>query len=115
MQEWKLFHNIYISKFRAADTDGNLRLNSEELVEGLKDINGADELISNSTLWELVVNDLSGRHGTTADWLDFHEYVVVRSTLTAWAISSGMRDSIGKEELLDVALKVYPHFNAYEG
>lgn len=26
-----------------------------------------------------------------------------------------MRDSITREELLDIGLKVFPHFNAYEG
>jgi len=26
-----------------------------------------------------------------------------------------MRDSITREELLDIGLKVYPHFNPYEG
>lgn len=108
MNEWKLFHNIYITKFREADKKEDLRLSREELVDGLKDIVGVDTLVSNSTLWDIVVNDISGRRGLTEDWLNFHEYVVVRSTLTAWAVASGMRDTISKEELLDVALKVFP-------
>jgi hypothetical protein len=65
----------------------------------------------------MVLNDVSGKHGKTeeGDYLNFHEFVVVRATATAWCVASGMRDSITREELLDIGLKVFPHFNAYEG
>lgn len=33
----------------------------------------------------------------------------------AWSISSGEKLTITKEELLDMAFKVVPHFSSYEG
>jgi hypothetical protein len=33
----------------------------------------------------------------------------------SWQIASGNKDTITKDELLDVAEKVMPHFTAYEG
>jgi len=39
----------------------------------------------------------------------------LRSVATAWTIGSGERKSIGKQELLDIALKVMPHFTSFEG
>jgi len=63
MNEWKLFRNIYIERFNTADTDKNLRLTSAELIEGVKDISGINAIITNTTVWDIVVNDVSGRHG----------------------------------------------------
>ena len=108
MNEWKLFRNIYIEKFELADADKDLRINAAELVKGIEDIGGINSIISNTTLWEIVLNDVSSRHGKPTDYLNFHEYVVVRATATAWCVASGMRDSITKEELLDIGLKVFP-------
>lgn len=114
MNEWKLFRNIYIAKFNDADKDKNLRLTAAELIEGIKDISGINAIITNTTLWDLVVNDISARHTKDA-YINFKEYVQIRATATAWCVASGMRDSITREELLDIGLKVYPHFNPYEG
>ena len=76
MNEWRLFRNIYIEKFNLADTDKNLRLTPAELIEGIKDIQGINAIISNTTLWELVVNDVSSRHGKDNElYLNFKEYV----------------------------------------
>lgn len=33
----------------------------------------------------------------------------------AWSIASGNRESITRDELLDIGLKVIPHYTAYEG
>lgn len=116
MNEWKLFKSIYVNKFNDADTDKNLRLNKAEMIEGIKDIRGLGELIKNETIWEIVLNDISGRKNKPEeDYINFHEFVLLRATATAWTIASGMRTTITREELLDIGLKVFPHFNAYEG
>jgi len=113
MNEWKLFRNIYIEKFNGADTDKNLRLTSAELIEAVKDIQGINAIVTNTTLWDMVVNDVSSRHDGT--YVNFKEFVTIRATATAWCIASGMRETITREELLDIGLKVYPHYNPYEG
>ena len=76
MNEWRLFRNIYIEKFNEADTDKNLRLTPAELINGIKDIQGINAIITNTTLWELVVNDVSSRHHKTDElYINFKEYV----------------------------------------
>jgi len=39
----------------------------------------------------------------------------LRSTADAWTISAGNKDHIQKDQLLDIGMKVMPHFSAYEG
>lgn len=76
MNEWKLFRNIYIEKFNAADADKNLRLTSAELIVGIKDISGINDIITNTTIWDIVVNDISARHIKNEDkFVNFKEFV----------------------------------------
>jgi len=51
MNEWKVFVEIYISKFNAADVDGNLMLTEAELAPSIEDIHGIKDLIANTTMW----------------------------------------------------------------
>jgi hypothetical protein len=62
-----------------------------------------------------LVNDLSGRHPEKDDGLNLYEWTFLRSVGVSWQIASGNKDTITKDELLDVAEKVMPHFTAYEG
>lgn len=81
----------------------------------MKDVPGVLELLKNSTIFENLVNDLSGRHPAEKDGLDLYEWMFLRSVAVAWQVASGNRESITKDELLDIAEKVMPHFTAYEG
>lgn len=62
-----------------------------------------------------MINDISGRHPEKDDGLDLYEWTFVRSVAVSWQIASGNKDTITKDELLDVAEKVMPHFTAFEG
>lgn len=39
----------------------------------------------------------------------------IRAVANAWNVGAGKRTVISKSELLDIALRVIPHFSAYEG
>jgi len=39
----------------------------------------------------------------------------LRQCAVAWSVGSGMQLTITKDELLDIGMKVMPHFSAYEG
>lgn len=68
-------------------------------------------------MWEEIINDLSRRYVPEGeeDALNFYEWMFLRQVCVAWTISAGNRKSINRDELLDIALKVMPHFSAYEG
>ena len=67
-----------------------------------------NEICTNSTLWEYVVNDISGRYGTTGIELNFAEWLFVRIVSIAWGIASGSRLRITRTELLDIGMKIIP-------
>lgn len=71
--------------------------------------------MTNSTIFELLINDVSGRYGEKGKRVNFYEWLFIRNCAVAWSLSSGMKDSITRDELLDIGLKVIPHYTAYEG
>jgi hypothetical protein len=55
------------------------------------------------------MNDISRRRPVDGvATLNFYEWMFLRSVAVAWSISSGEKESINREELLDVAIKVMP-------
>ena len=61
------------------------------------------------------MNDLSGRIDKDAATINFFEWMFLRQCAVAWSVGSGMQLTITKDELLDIGMKVMPHFSAYEG
>jgi hypothetical protein len=61
------------------------------------------------------LNDVSGKVTAEANSLNFFEWMFVRQCAVAWSIGSGRKNSITKEELLDIGMKVMPHFTSFEG
>jgi hypothetical protein len=76
----------------------------------LKDIPGLNNIVKNETIFEILINDISGRHPEKDDGLDLYEWTFVRSVGVSWQIASGNKDTITKDELLDVAEKVMPQY-----
>lgn len=71
-------------------------------------------LITETAVWDQVINDVSGRHDKIVG-LNFYEWTFVRSVAVAWGVSSGYRLNITRDELLNIGTKVLVHFTAYEG
>jgi hypothetical protein len=70
-----------------------------------------NNIVKNETIFEVLVNDLSGRHpgkDDGEDGLNLYEWTFLRSVGVSWQIASGNKDTITKDELLDVAEKVMP-------
>ena len=57
---------------------------------------------------DLLCNDMSRRHGEDGFRINLYEWMFTRTVSVAWSISSGERNSINREELLDIAIKVMP-------
>lgn len=88
----------------------------DELKNSLKDIPALTHLLEDDDIWNQVVNDMSRRRRKDdADSINFYEWLFVRSVAVAWTVASGQKDSITRDELLDIGLKVMPHFSSYEG
>lgn len=81
----------------------------------MKDIPGMIEIVKNTTIFDQLINDMGNRHDKNKDKINFYEWLFIRQVADAWSISSGMKSSITKDELLDIGMKVIHHFNAYEG
>ena len=107
---------MFITKFENADKDGNLHLDVDEVKEyfflfrSLKDITGMREILKDENIWPLIVNDMSRGHVKKGhvDFLNFYEWLFLRTVCISWTIGSGSLDSITRNELLDIALKVMP-------
>ena len=75
----------------------------------MEDIPGMKDIVANTTVWDNVANDMSGRYGTlSGEKLNFAEWLFVRIVSVAWGIGSGSREKITRSELLDIAMKIIP-------
>lgn len=114
MNEWRVFRSTFIAKFEEQDTENSLYVDAAKTSKSMADIAGVKELTTNSTLWEFVVNDISGRNGDTKDKLNFAEWLFVRVVSVSWGISAGQRITITRDELLDIGLKIFPSLTTYD-
>ena len=73
----------------------------------MEDIPGMRDVAKNATIWEYVANDLSGRPNKD-NKLNFSEWLFVRVVAVSWGIASGYHQVITRDELLDIALKIFP-------
>lgn len=114
INEWRMFHSLFIKKFQALDKDHNLRLSLDELVTALSDIHGHPKIFEDKKVLEQIMNDLSGSNSDDQS-LNLFEYVFLRATADAWTLSAGNEEFIQRDQLLDIGLKFMPHMSAYEG
>jgi len=89
-QQWKLFRNMFIKKFEAADTDKDLLLKVDEVKESMKDVEALVTVLTDEAMWVNIVNDLSRRPAVDGvDSINFYEWMFLRQMAVAWSISSG--------------------------
>ena len=115
INQWRLFREMFVKKFMVADVDQNLLINEAELKTSMADIAGMTKILADEVLIKQLLNDVSGRIDKEASSINFFEWMFIRQCAVAWSVSSGRLDSITRDELLDIGMKVMPHFNAYEG
>ena len=73
----------------------------------MTDVPGLSAFISNTTMWDQIINDVSGRHDQIIG-LNFYEWLFLRSVAAAWTIGSGYQLNITRDELLNIGFKVIP-------
>lgn len=115
INQWRLFRNMFVAKFNTADADKNLFLSPAEFVTSMADIPVLTKTLADPIQQAQLLNDVSGRPDKEAATINFFEWMFIRQCAVAWSVGSGMQDSISKNELLDIGMKVMPHFSAYEG
>jgi hypothetical protein len=115
INQWRLFRNMFVNKFTAADADKNLFLNKDELKTSLEDIPVLAKFFEDEVAFPQLLNDISGRADKEDATINFFEWMFIRQCAVAWSVASGQQVSISKTELLDIGMKVMPHFSAYEG
>lgn len=106
---------MFVKKFMAADVDANLLVDLAELNTSMADIGAMTKILLDTEMITQLLNDVSGRIDKVAGSVNFFEWMFIRQCAVAWSIASGRQDTITKDELLDIGMKVMPHFNAYEG
>lgn len=106
---------MFVKKFMLADVDQDLLVNLAELNTSMADIAGMTKILLDVEMITQLLNDVSGRIDKVAGSVNFFEWMFIRQCAVAWSVSSGRQDTITRDELLDIGMKVMPHFNAYEG
>ena len=105
---------MFIVKFNAADVNENLYLEEDELKKypflfrSLEDLPSLRTLLKDETLWKDVINDMSRRHGTKSDHLNFYEWLFIRAVSVAWSTATHDNESITREELLNIGINAMP-------
>lgn len=115
INQWRLFREMFVKKFMAADADKNLLVNAAELKTSMADITGMTKVLGDDPQIAELLNDMSGRVDKEAATINFFEWMFIRQCAVAWSVAAGKLISITRDELLDIGMKVMPHFNAYEG
>jgi len=90
-------------------------LSAAELKESMLDIAPIAGIFNDDDLTAQIMNDVSGKVTANDNGLNFFEWMFIRQCGVAWSIGAGRKLTITKEELLDIGMKVMPHFTSYEG
>ena len=79
-------------------------------VRSLKNIRGAPPVFAEKEKIEQIMNDISGSNEEDQS-LNLYEWMFLRSCADAWTLSAGNKDSIQKDQLLDIGMKVMPQYS----
>lgn len=115
INQWRIFREMFINTFEKADADKNLFLNDAELIASMADITPVTAIFAEPDVVTQLMNDVSGRIDKEANTINFFEWMFIRQCAVAWSIGSGRKETITKDELLDIGMKVMPHFTSFEG